>query len=271
MELTAPCKINLGLRITARRPDGYHEIETVMLPLPGLADRLTVTKRPEGIRFENRGFSVDCPPERNLCVRAARLLQQRFGIGGLEICLDKRVPFGAGLGGGSSDAATVLRVANELYGLGLPFGTLESLAAELGSDTPFFIRNTPRLCSGRGERMEPIDIDLKGLHIVVVKPPETISTAEAYAGVRPDPNGTPLRDILASAPGCWRDRLSNAFEATLFTRMPRLAELKESLYRAGAIYASLSGSGSALYGIFEQTPHYATDDPTLFLHTETLC
>ena len=171
MIVRANCKINLGLFFTRKRDDGYHELETVMLPVCGLYDVVEV-EHAEGddVVFSGTGIEVDCPAERNLCVRAARLMQERYGVGGISIRLDKRVPFGAGLGGGSSDATAVIVAINEVYNLGLDKPTLAGLAAELGSDTPFFVYNTPQLCTGRGEIMSPADVDLSGLWLAVAKP-----------------------------------------------------------------------------------------------------
>ena len=185
MRYRANCKINLGLDVLRRRDDGYHDLETVMLPVVGLYDVIDVERADEGVEFRGEGIVVDCPTEKNLCVRAARLMQQRFDTRGVRITLDKRVPFGAGLGGGSSDATAVIVAINDIYQLGLERSLLAELAAELGSDTSFFVYDEPQYCTSRGEVMEPIDIDLRGLWLVVVKPDEGVSTTEAYSGVRP--------------------------------------------------------------------------------------
>jgi 4-diphosphocytidyl-2-C-methyl-D-erythritol kinase len=179
MVIKAHCKINIGLRILRRREDGYHDIESVMYPVRGLYDIVTVEPT-EGdeVVLSSLGIVVDCTVDRNLCVRAARLMQQRYGVVGVAITLDKRVPYGAGLGGGSSDATAVIKAINIIYNLNLDDATLVALAAELGSDTPFFVYDTPQVCRGRGEVMTPIGVDINGLWLVVVKPEgEGVSTA----------------------------------------------------------------------------------------------
>lgn len=252
MKIKANCKINLGLDILCRRADGYHEIETVMLPVRGLYDELELDRTPErGARFESRGLAIDCPPEANLCLRAARLMHERYGVDGIRILLDKRVPFGAGLGGGSSDATAVVLAIDRLFELRLPEAELIDCAAALGSDTAFFVRNTPQLCTGRGERMEPVDLRLEGLWIVLVKPETHISTREAYAGVQPHRPQHPLRERLAQGIDRWQTTVRNAFEPHLFAAHPELAAIKERLLAAGARYAAMSGSGSTIYGLFD--------------------
>ena len=260
MKLTAPCKINLGLDILRRRTDGYHDIETVMCVVPDLADELTI--EPSAVnRFRGCGIAVDCPVDNNLCVRAARLMQERYGAGCVDITLDKRVPFGAGLGGGSSDAAAVIVAMNQLFKLGLTDGQMCDLAAELGSDTSFFVLGTPQLCTSRGEVMTPFDLKaVRGMWIVIVKPPFGVSTPQAYAGVQPRVPETPLAQRVAADPRTWRESVTNDFERTVFALHPSLADIKESLYDAGAIYASMSGSGSAMFGLFADRPSVAFSD-----------
>lgn len=267
----ANCKINLGLDILRRRPDGYHDLETVMIPVRGLCDTLSFTplSTPEPC-FSSSGLVVDCPAEENLCIKSWQLMHKRYGIGGLEIHLDKQIPFGAGLGGGSADAARVITAINEAWELNLPTEELEALAAELGSDTPFFIRNTPQLCRGRGEVMSPITLPIGGLWLLLVKPNEGISTREAYAGVTPCVPDTPLCERLQAPVHTWQECVVNDFERSIFPRHPRLAHIKESLLRAGALYAAMSGSGSTLFGLFDQKPAYTPPYPDLFLHCEQL-
>lgn len=268
MQLRANCKINLGLRVTRKRDDGYHELETVMLPVCGLYDIVDVERvAGDGVAFKCRGLSVDCADSDNLCVRAARLMQGRYNVGGVAITLDKRVPFGAGLGGGSSDATAVVVAINEIYALGLDKKTLAALAAELGSDTPFFVYNTPQLCTGRGEIMSPIDVDLAGRWLVVVKPNEGVSTAEAYRGVKPHMPEVALTELLALPIELWQGSVTNDFEPHIFAAHPRIGAIKQMLLSAGALYASMSGSGSALFGIFDHMPNIAT---TEFVHIEQL-
>lgn len=200
-------------------------------------------------------------------VRAARLMQQRYDVGGVRLTLDKRVPFGAGLGGGSSDATAVIVAMNDIFSLALSKEQLSAIAAELGSDTPFFVYNTPQYCTGRGEIMRSVDVDLSGLWLVVVKPVEGVSTAEAYAGIHPAMPEDDLTELLKQPVSMWRECIVNDFEEHIFRAHPRLAEIKASLYRAGAIYASMSGSGSALFGLFAERPEIEVADGE-FLHVE---
>ncbi|MCM1150949.1 MAG: 4-(cytidine 5'-diphospho)-2-C-methyl-D-erythritol kinase [Alistipes sp.] len=252
MILRANCKINLGLDILRRREDGYHEVETVMIPVRGLYDEVEVRRRREpGVGFRAEGLAVDCPPEENLCIRAFRLMRERYGIDGAEIRLDKRVPFGAGLGGGSSDATAVVLALDELFDLKLPEEELTARAAELGSDTAFFVKNTPQLCKGRGEIMEPFDPALNGLWLAILKPAEGVSTREAYAGVVPHRPAEPLTERLRRPLAEWQGLVTNDFEPTVFAARPAIRAAKEALLAAGARYASMSGSGSAVFGIFD--------------------
>ncbi len=265
------CKINIGLRILRRRADGYHDIETVMFPVRGLCDAVELLKKDApGVEFSSSGLHVASAVEKNLCVRAYNIIRERYGIGGVRMHLHKVVPMGAGLGGGSADATFVLRGLNDLFGLGITDGGLESLAAELGSDTPFFVRNRPVLATGRGEVMKPVDIDLKGYKLAVIKPDIFISTAEAYAGVKPAEPEVSLAALVKRPVSEWRVGIINDFECSVFAREPRLAELKEMLYEQGAVYASMSGSGSALYGIFPPETEIGGLSPDLFVYQEVI-
>ncbi|MBQ8863191.1 MAG: 4-(cytidine 5'-diphospho)-2-C-methyl-D-erythritol kinase [Rikenellaceae bacterium] len=264
MKLSAPCKINLGLDILRRRADGYHDIETVMCAVAGLADEISV--EPSDVtQFRGEGLVVDCPDDKNLCVRAARLMQERYGAGNVAITLNKCVPFGVGLGGGSSDAAAVIVAINTIFGLGLSTREMCDVAAELGSDTSFFVLGTPQLCTSRGEVMTPFDLSrLSGRWIVIVKPPFGVSTPQAYAGVQPQVPATPLVERLSGDLSTWRESLTNDFERTVFALHPSLADIKAQLYNAGAFYASMSGSGSAMFGLFEHQPEIQFND-SLFI------
>ena len=259
MILFPPCKINIGLDIVARRPDGFHDIDTVMVPVKGLCDSLEIVPNGDGDTQPEMSFSgleVDCPPQSNIVVRAWELMHQRFHIGGIRAHLHKNIPFGAGLGGGSADAAYMLLGLNELFGLELPQHELADMALQLGSDVPFFLQNAPMRCEGRGEIMSPVKLPLDDAYIVVVKPDIYISTREAYAGVTPHVPQVALPERLAMPVGQWRGSVVNDFELTLFERYPRLAEIKQTLYDSGATYASMSGSGSALFGIFDSEPDF---------------
>lgn len=252
MIVKANCKINLGLDVLRRREDGYHDLSTVMFPVRGLYDVLEIVpaEGPDAV-FECRGIEVDCPPEQNICLKAHRLMRERYGVGGVRMTLDKRVPFGAGLGGGSSDGTAVITALNGMFSLSLGEDELIAAAAELGSDTAFFVRNTPQLCEGRGEIMTPVNVDLGGLWIVLVKPAASVSTREAYAGVRPSLPERPLAERIAEPVGMWQGSVKNDFEGSVFAAHPEIAGVKQSLVDAGAVYASMSGSGSAVFGLFD--------------------
>lgn len=271
MILQANCKINLGLDVLRRREDGFHDLETVMVPVRELFDVVEVHRRSDReLHFRQRGLTVDCPAEENVCVKAFRLMQSRYGVEGVDITLDKCVPFGAGLGGGSADATMVLRALNELFDLRLAEDELIERAAELGSDTAFFVRNSPQFCTGRGERMEPVTLPLGGLHLVLVKPDEGVSTREAYAGVCPAVPAVPLCERLNRPIAEWQSVVKNDFEPSVFARHPRLARIKESLLEQGALYAAMSGSGSTLFGLFADNHPYEPPFEGLFVHSEIL-
>ena len=248
----ANCKINLGLDILRRREDGFHDLETVMIPVLELYDVVEVERVEGDSEFVQKGLVVDCDIEQNLCIKALRLMQRLYGVGEAKITLDKRVPFGAGLGGGSSDATAVILALNELYNLGLSEGRLVEIAAMIGSDTAFFVRNTPQLCTGRGEKMEPVELPLQGKYLVVAKPNEGVSTKEAYSGVKPAVPQVRLADALKRSIEEWQGVVKNDFEPHIFAAHPAIAELKKRILDAGAVYASMSGSGSSVFGIFDK-------------------
>ena len=251
MKINANCKINIGLDVLRRREDGYHDLSTVMFPVMGLYDVVEVEPcDADDNEFCSLGIVVDCPAEQNLCIKAARLLQQRYGVGKVKITLDKRVPFGAGLGGGSADATAVILAMNEIFAMGLDEPELISLAAELGSDTAFFVRNTPQLCEGRGEVMTPVELNVRGLWLVLVKPDEGVSTREAYAGVKPAEPAESLVERLNAPIEQWQGSVKNDFEPSVFAAHPIIESVKQSLLDAGAVYASMSGSGSTVFGLF---------------------
>ena len=246
----AHCKINLGLQVLARRPDGYHDISTVMFPVYGLYDMVEIVETDDGkTRFSSSGLPVDCPEQDNLCMKAYALLRSHYNIGGVAIHLHKTVPFGAGLGGGSSDAVAVLKLLDRIYRLNLSSERLLEHAAELGSDTAFFVGSGPKLCEGRGDRMKPITVSLKGYRLTVVKPPYGIKTSEAYRNVVPDAGRTSLEERIASGVEYWKDCLFNDFEPAVLMRYPALNDLKSGMYKAGASFVSMSGSGSAFFAL----------------------
>lgn len=246
-------KINLGLNVLRRRPDGFHDIETCFVPYFGISDILEIETSGSdsfSVVWEN-GTPVDWPVEKDLAVRACRMLQQEFSLPPVRMGMVKRSPVGAGLGGGSSDAAFALRAVSDLFGLGLDDAGLASRAALLGSDCAFFILNRPAIGSGRGDVLEPFDLDLSQYEIRVTVPQGiSVSTAQAYRGIRPGIPETRVPEILKRPVGEWKDLLANDFEETVFALYPELKELKEQLYAEGAVYAAMSGSGSAVFGIF---------------------
>lgn len=254
MILHANCKINLGLDILRRREDGFHDLETVMLPVPELYDIVEVERSEGASAFEQKGLTVDCDVESNLCMKALRLMQRLYGVGEARIRLEKLVPFGAGLGGGSSDATAVILALNKLYALNLSEEKLIEAAAMIGSDTAFFVRNTPQLCTGRGEVMTPIELPLRGKYLAIAKPQEGVSTKEAYSGVKPAVPALRLTEALKRPVEEWRRVVKNDFESHIFATHPTIAELKNMMYDAGAVYASMSGSGSAVFGLFDSEP-----------------
>ncbi len=259
MILEANCKINLGLDILRRRPDGYHDVETVMYPVRGLFDVVEVDRTTSsGAEFRAEGLAVDCDPADNLCLKAFRMMHDRYGVDGVRIRLDKRVPFGAGLGGGSSDATAVIRAIDALFELHLDEAELIGCAVALGSDTAFFVRNTPQLCTGRGEVMMSYPIDLSGMTLVIVKPDDAVSTREAYAGVSPRVPAVPLAERLRRPVSEWQRSVENAFEPSVFAAHPAIRAAKERLLAAGAVYAAMSGSGSAVFGLFDGRTAVAT-------------
>ena len=266
MEIKANCKINIGLDVLRRRADGYHDLSTVMVPVKGLYDVLTIEQAEES-KLSIVGIEMDCDPEQNICMKALRLMQQRYGIGETSITLDKRIPFGAGLGGGSADGTAVILALNEIFALGLDDATLISLAAELGSDTAFFVRNSPQLCEGRGEIMTPIELDLAGYWLVLIKPDANVSTREAYAGVVPAIPELSLTERLQKPIAEWQGSVKNDFEKSVFAAHPIIGEIKQELIDAGATYASMSGSGSTVFGLFaskEATEKMSTNTPYIF-------
>lgn len=249
-------KINLGLHVVRRRADGYHDLETAFYPLP-LTDRLVLTLRPpgeEGCTLRQDGLPLDGASADNLVLRAYRLLRGDFpGLPPVSAHLTKRVPSGAGLGGGSSDAAHALRLLRRLCALPLDDDALERYASRLGADCAFFVRGLPALAGGVGDVFRPLPLSLRGWQAMVVKPAVSVSTAEAYARVVPREPARPLAEVLSLPVEAWRDALRNDFEESVFPLHPEIAALKERLYAAGAVYASMSGSGSAVYGLFRRS------------------
>ncbi len=255
--MTRACaKINLGLNVVSRRPDGYHNIETVFLPVP-LYDTISLERQtedyPRPCQLVVTGNSIDCDEKWNLVVRAYELLAGTYPLPRVRIHLDKRIPYGAGLGGGSSDAAATVKLLNEAFSLEMTTAQMERCASQLGADCAFFIKSQAAYADGIGDRLYVIPgirNQLCGLRMAVVKPDISIPTYEAYAGVRPHFPEANCLEVVMQPVETWRDRLVNDFEETIFAKYVELREIKNTLYRMGALYASMTGSGSAIYAFF---------------------
>ena len=244
-------KINLGLNIVERRADGYHNIETVFYPIP-LTDVLEIVPANGGdTSLTCYGNTVDCPPEKNLVMKAYRLLQERFDLPPVAMHLYKHIPDGAGLGGGSSDAAHALVMLNEMFSLGLANSDLAAMAATIGADCAFFVYNRPMMATGIGDVLSPLDVHLKGKTLLLVKPPIGVDTRTAYSRVVPAPATEDLARIIALPVETWDGLLVNDFEPSVFAAFPQLWLIKARLLDAGAQYAAMSGSGSTIFGIFD--------------------
>lgn len=251
-------KLNLGLYVTRKREDGFHDIETLFLPVPGLTDILEIVPNPKqdrDVELFVSGTPVEGSPEDNLCVKAYNLLAQQAELPKVGIYLHKLIPMGAGLGGGSANGAFTLKMLNELLSQPLSMETLSQMALQLGSDCPFFLQNKISFAKGRGEQLLEIDLDLKGIHLLLVNPGIAIHTGQAYGMIKPQPASFNLKEIANLPKGQWREFVSNDFEKVIFPLHPRLQEIKTELYRLGAFYASMSGSGSTLFGLFEEKPN----------------
>ena len=249
------CKINLGLHVTSRREDGYHNLETMFVPVP-LCDTLTIDPS-DSFSFTQSGIAVDCPPNENICVKAYRMMQTEYPqIGNVHIHLEKKIPFGAGLGGGSSDASHTILMLNSLFNLALGEETLCAMAKRIGADCPFFILNKPCYATGIGDQLELLGFQLptSNFQLLLLKPPVSVSTADAYRGIVPKPSATDLRQALKEPVAKWRGLVVNDFETTVFQKYPTTAQLKQMLYDYGAVYACMSGSGSAVFGLFSKLP-----------------
>ncbi len=264
---TKPCaKINIGLNIVGRRADGYHDIETVFYPIP-LCDELEIEEA-DVDSFSLSGIPLVGNVESNLVLKAIGLLRDKgYNIPPLRVRLEKNIPSGAGLGGGSSDAAFTLWMLNEMFMLGLSTEEMKRLASILGADCAFFVEVKPAFAEGIGNVLYPIDLDLSGLFLVLVKPEDAVSTREAYSQTIPHVPSLSLREAVRGDITTWRDTIVNDFEKSVFPLHPEIESIKRSLYEQGALYASMSGSGSSVFALFREpvtvsTPH--------FLHTSLL-
>ncbi len=248
-------KINLGLHVINKRDDGFHNLETIFYPIP-LNDSLELivkgNNRNEGVDFHSYGLPIDGSIDDNLIVKAYHLLAKDFSLKKADFYLLKNIPMGAGLGGGSSNAAFALKMLNEYFLLNLTNTQLEKYAAVLGSDCAFFIKNEPSFAKGRGEVLEPIAINLKGYYLVLVKPNIHVSTAQAFANVfKRGESNVSLKKLIKQPVESWKGLIENDFEKTVFVHYPTIALIKEQLYANGAVYASMSGSGASVFGLFK--------------------
>lgn len=252
-------KINLGLNVINKRHDGFHEIETSMVPIP-LYDVLEV-KVQKKFQFFQTGIKFNNHNEDNLCVKAYNLIKTNYDIDPVYIHLHKNIPIGAGLGGGSSDSAYTLKALNDLFKLNISNEELKILSKELGSDCPFFIDSTPQYCTGRGEIMQKSNIDLSDFYIKLIYPSLHISTQKAYSLIKKYASLQTYFNLNKMVPSDWKNNLINSFEIPLFKEYPELKKIKENLYNEGAFYASMSGSGSSIFGLFKIKPSYSSQLP----------
>ncbi len=246
-------KINIGLHITEKRPDGFHNLETVFYPI-NLTDILEFTESNDKTRFTNTGIRVNTPKEHNLVLKAYNLLKRQYKLPELDIHLHKIIPFGAGLGGGSSDAAFMLKSLNTNFKLQISDNESEKYAQELGSDCPFFIKNNPVFAEGTGNIFSEISLDLSKYYILIVKPDIHVSTKEAFSGIIPKKPKVSIKELIKLPINTWKEKITNDFEQSVFKLHPEIQQIKNDLYGAGALYAQMSGSGSAVFGIFKNKP-----------------
>lgn len=263
MLLNPIAKINIGLHVVERRADGYHNLETVFYPIP-LQDNLEL----KPLRYSSApwalqvaGHAVAGKAEENLVVRAFEALRADYPLPPTDIYLYKRIPMGAGLGGGSSDAAEMVKGLNQLYGLGLTETEMERRVARLGADCAFFVRGKAAYATGIGDILTPVSVQLKGWTLVLVKPADHVPTRDAYAGIVPHQPACDLREAVSQSVETWRETVRNDFEDVVFPKYPRIAAIKETLYTMGAAYASMSGSGSAVFGLFR---HHVDEAQSVF-------
>lgn len=243
-------KINIGLNVVEKRKDGFHNLETIFLPI-GLKDALEFIES-DTLQFKNTGLAIDGDPLNNLCIKAWKLIQQDYAIPPIHIHLHKVIPFGAGLGGGSADAAFMLVLLKDFFKLKISQEKLIEYALQLGSDCPIFIINKPCYGTGRGEILEPIDVSINGKHLVLINPGIHVPTRDAFTSITPQHSQFDLRESIQKPILDWKNYIANDFEKSIFPKYPAIAKIKETLYEQGALYASMSGSGSSVFGIFDE-------------------
>jgi 4-diphosphocytidyl-2-C-methyl-D-erythritol kinase len=246
------CKINIGLNVVEKREDGFHNIETVFYPV-GLCDALEIIESKK-LSIEFSGIKIEGNASDNLCMKAYNLVAENFNIPPVNIFLHKAIPSGAGLGGGSSDAAFMLQLLNKMFSLNISAEKLNHYASLLGSDCPFFLKNSPVFAHGRGDLTEEISLNLKGFYILIVKPNFEISTAKAYSLVNPSVPSYSIKNISLKNIREWKNIVKNDFEIPVSKVFPEIIKIKNQLYDSGAVYASMTGSGSAVYGFFDSEP-----------------
>ena len=249
MILYPPCKINLGLHVLHKRKDGFHELDTCM-PLYDILEIIPSEK----FEFSVSGMEIPGDENNNLCVKAFNLIKEKHGISNIKMHLHKQIPMGGGLGGGSSDGTYALKLLNTFFKLNLSDSILEQYASMLGSDCAFFIKSGTQIAKGRGELLSPIELNLKGYFLKIINIGIHISTAEAYNGIEFQKHQKSVNVILNKNIEDWKNNLINDFELSVFKKHPILQKVKESLYHEGAVYASMSGSGSTMYAIYKDKP-----------------
>ena len=244
-------KINIGLNIIEKRQDGFHNIESIFYPIMDLFDVLEIIKSNE-LKFTSSGITIPGNEADNLCLKAYHLIKADFDVKLVHIHLHKVIPIGAGLGGGSADAAFTLKLLNQLFELNITDDELINYARKLGSDCAFFIKNKPVYAYGKGDEFEEIDVDLSKYEIKIEYPNIHIGTSEAYAGVNPKPSNKNIKELIKLPIKDWKNNIKNDFEYSIFPNHPQIKALKEKFYSDGAVYASMTGSGSAVFGVFEK-------------------
>ncbi|GAB1415092.1 4-(cytidine 5'-diphospho)-2-C-methyl-D-erythritol kinase [Paludibacter sp.] len=274
MQLFPNAKINIGLNVTEKRNDGYHNLETVFFPI-GLRDALYVEKsdrlnnQKTDFTLQEFGIEVTNNPERNLVIKALQLLKEDFDMDAVDIHLRKNIPLGAGLGGGSSDAANMLIALNQLFELNLSDTELEKYAVKIGADCPFFIRNTPVFATGIGNIFQPVELNLSGWNFVLVKPDVHVTTADAYTSISPKQPSISLLEKIKLPVESWKDNIFNDFESIIFKKYPVIEEVKTTFYKMGAEFALMSGSGSSVYGLFKEIPEGLKAFDKFFVFVDT--
>ena len=267
MILFPNAKINIGLNIVSKRPDGYHNLQTIFYPVT-IRDAIEVVEAPE-LQFSSSGLNIPGNADDNLCLKAYHLLKEDFAeLPTVHIHLHKHIPIGAGLGGGSADASFFIKLINQEFNLGMENSQMELYASKIGSDCAFFIQNKPAYAVEKGEQLSLVDLDLSTYFIVLVMPPIGVSTAQAYQGLSPAPAANSLTEMIKLPLTDWKSTIKNDFEHSVFSQYPEIAKIKASLYEAGALYASMSGSGSSVYGIFKdplKLPHFEKENKVFYL------